>query len=152
MQDRIEQDALELPHAIREHHPDIYAGAWVSPYSAALKAGLDPDSPYYGEAMEYLQAARARWSGWRKAASYQEARSTPSRSRAWRCCETWDGHIGGDVGALAPNNRLMPPLTARPTSRRLLRRLRGAGHRAPVQRNPSVGDGETVVEFDPLTR
>ena len=43
-------------HAIREHHPDIYAGAWVNPYTAALEAGLDPDSPYYRKAMEYLQA------------------------------------------------------------------------------------------------
>jgi hypothetical protein len=40
MQDRIEQNALELLHAIREHHPDIYAGAWVNPYTAALEAGL----------------------------------------------------------------------------------------------------------------
>jgi hypothetical protein len=44
MQDRIEQNALELLHAIKEHHPDIYAGAWVNPYTAALEAGLDPDS------------------------------------------------------------------------------------------------------------
>ena len=56
MQDRIEQNALELLNAIREHHPDIYAGAWVNPYTAALEAGLDPDSPYYRVAMEYLQA------------------------------------------------------------------------------------------------
>jgi hypothetical protein len=56
VQDRIETYALELLHAIREHHPDIYAGAWVNPYTAALEAGLDPDSPSYGEAMEYLQA------------------------------------------------------------------------------------------------
>jgi hypothetical protein len=42
--------------AIREHHTDIYAGAWVNPYTAALEAGLDPDSPYYRKAMEYLQA------------------------------------------------------------------------------------------------
>jgi hypothetical protein len=56
MQDRIERNALELLHAIREHHPDIYAGAWVNPYTAALEAGMDPDSPYYREAMEYLQA------------------------------------------------------------------------------------------------
>ena len=56
MQDRIEQNALELLDAIREHHPDIYAGAWVNPYTAALEAGMDPDSPYYREAMEYLQA------------------------------------------------------------------------------------------------
>ena len=55
-QDRIEQNALELLHAIREHHPDIYAGAWVNPYTAALEPGLDPDSPYYRKAMEYLQA------------------------------------------------------------------------------------------------
>ena len=54
MQERIEQSALELLQAIREHHPDIYAGAWVNPYSAALEAGLDPDSPYYRKAMEYL--------------------------------------------------------------------------------------------------
>jgi hypothetical protein len=47
MQDRIEQNALELLHAIREHHPDIYAGAWVNPYTAALEAGLDPDSIHY---------------------------------------------------------------------------------------------------------
>ena len=59
MQDRIEEYALELLHAIREHHPDIYAGAWVSPYTAALEAGLDPDSPDYREAMEYLQAEDA---------------------------------------------------------------------------------------------
>ena len=59
MQDRIEQNALELLHAIREHHPDIYAGAWVNPYTAALEAGLDPDSPYYRKAMEYLQAEDA---------------------------------------------------------------------------------------------
>ena len=32
------------------------AGAWVNPYTAALEAGLDPDSPYYRKAMEYLQA------------------------------------------------------------------------------------------------
>jgi hypothetical protein len=56
MQDRIELHALELLHAIREHHPDIYAGAWVNPYTAALEADLDPDSPYYREAMKYLQA------------------------------------------------------------------------------------------------
>jgi hypothetical protein len=28
----------------------------VNPYTAALEAGLDPDSPYYRKAMEYLQA------------------------------------------------------------------------------------------------
>ena len=56
MQDRIEQNALELLHAIRVHHPDIYAGAWVNPYTAALEAGLDPDSAHYSVAMEYLQA------------------------------------------------------------------------------------------------
>jgi hypothetical protein len=55
-QDRIEESALELLHAIREHHPDIYAGAWVNPYTAALEAGLDPDSSPYRVAMEYLQA------------------------------------------------------------------------------------------------
>src|ERR671912_316766 len=43
-------------HAIREHHHDIYAGAWVNPYTAALEAGLDPDSSHYRVAMEYLQA------------------------------------------------------------------------------------------------
>ncbi len=59
MQDRIEEYALELLHAIKEHHPDIYAGAWVNPYMAALEAGLDPDSPDYREAMEYLQAEDA---------------------------------------------------------------------------------------------
>ena len=56
MQERIEQSALELLHAIREHHPDIYAGVWVNPYTAALEAGLDPDSTHYRVAMEYLQA------------------------------------------------------------------------------------------------
>src|ERR687897_208395 len=56
MQERIEQNALKLLHAIREHHPDIYAGAWVNPYTAALEAGLDPDSTHYRVAMEYLQA------------------------------------------------------------------------------------------------
>ena len=59
MQDRIEQNALELLHAIRVHHPDIYAGAWVNPYTAALEAGLDPDSAHYSVAMEYLQAEEA---------------------------------------------------------------------------------------------
>jgi hypothetical protein len=43
-------------NAIREHHPDIYAGAWVNPYTAALEGGLDPDSTHYRLAMEYLQA------------------------------------------------------------------------------------------------
>ena len=63
-QDRIERYALELLHAIREHHPDIYAGAWVNPYTAALEAGLDPDSPYYRKAMEYLQAEDVlEWAG-----------------------------------------------------------------------------------------
>ena len=56
MEDRIEQNALELLHAIRERHPDIYAGAWVNPYTAALEAGLNPDSTHYRVAMEYLQA------------------------------------------------------------------------------------------------
>jgi hypothetical protein len=28
----------------------------VNPYTAALEASLDPDSPYYRDAMEYLQA------------------------------------------------------------------------------------------------
>jgi len=59
MQESIEQNALELLHAIREHHPDIYAGAWVNPYTAALEAGLDPDSSHYSVAMEYLQAEEA---------------------------------------------------------------------------------------------
>jgi hypothetical protein len=56
VQDRIEQYALELLRAIREHHPDLYAGAWVNPYRAALEAGMDPDSRSYKGAMEYLQA------------------------------------------------------------------------------------------------
>jgi hypothetical protein len=56
VQDRIETCALELLDAIREQHPDIYAGVWVNPYTAALEAGLDPDSSSYEEAMEYLQA------------------------------------------------------------------------------------------------
>jgi hypothetical protein len=55
-EDRIEQYALELLQAIREHHPHIYAGAWVDPYTAALEAGLNPNSPSYRGAMEYLQA------------------------------------------------------------------------------------------------
>jgi hypothetical protein len=58
-QDHIERYALELLHAIREHRPDIYAGAWVNPYTAALEAGLDPDSAHYRVAMEYLQAEEA---------------------------------------------------------------------------------------------
>jgi hypothetical protein len=56
MQEGIEQNALELLQAIREHYPDIYAGAWVNPYTAALEAGLDPDSTHHRVAMEYLQA------------------------------------------------------------------------------------------------
>jgi hypothetical protein len=56
VQERIEQSALELLRAIREHHPDIYAGAWVNPYTAALEAGLGPDSTHYRVAMEYLRA------------------------------------------------------------------------------------------------
>ena len=28
----------------------------MNPYTAALEAGLDPNSPYYRKAMEYLQA------------------------------------------------------------------------------------------------
>jgi hypothetical protein len=56
MQERVEQNALELLHTIREHHPDIYAGAWVNPYTAALEAGLDPESTHYRVAIEYLQA------------------------------------------------------------------------------------------------
>jgi hypothetical protein len=59
MQERIERNALELLHAIRMHHPDIYAGAWVNPYTAALEAGVDPDSAHYRVAMEYLQAEGA---------------------------------------------------------------------------------------------
>jgi hypothetical protein len=55
-QDHIEGYALELLQAIRQHHPNIYAGAWVNPYTAALEAGLNPDSPCYRGAMEYLQA------------------------------------------------------------------------------------------------
>ena len=31
----------------------------MNPYAAALKAGLDPDSPNYREAMEYLQTEGA---------------------------------------------------------------------------------------------
>jgi hypothetical protein len=58
-QDHSERYALELLHAIREHHPDIYAGAWVNPHTAALEAGLDPDSPDHTEAMEHLQAEDA---------------------------------------------------------------------------------------------
>jgi hypothetical protein len=57
MEDHIEQNALELLQAIKEHHPYIYAaGACVNPYTAAQEAGLDPDSTYYRVAMEYLQA------------------------------------------------------------------------------------------------
>jgi hypothetical protein len=54
-EDRTEQYALELLQAIREHHPHIYAGAWVDPYTAALEADLNPGSPSYRGAMEYLQ-------------------------------------------------------------------------------------------------
>jgi hypothetical protein len=56
VQDRIEQYALELLQAIREHHPDIDVGAGGTPDTAALEAGLDPDSRSYKGAMEYLQA------------------------------------------------------------------------------------------------
>ncbi|HET6662571.1 MAG TPA: hypothetical protein VFH16_21900 [Rubrobacter sp.] len=57
IEDRIEQHALELLHAIKEHQPYIYAaGACVNPYTAALEAGLDPESTHYRVAMEYLQA------------------------------------------------------------------------------------------------
>jgi hypothetical protein len=59
MQERIEQNALELLHAIRVHHPDIYAGEWVNPYSAALEAGVDLESAHYRVAMEYLEAEDA---------------------------------------------------------------------------------------------
>jgi hypothetical protein len=59
MQERIERNALQLLHAIRVHHPDIYAGAWVNPSMAALEAGVDPDSAHYRVAMEYLQAEDA---------------------------------------------------------------------------------------------
>ena len=91
MQDRIEQNALELLHAIREHHPDIYAGAWVNPYTAALEAGLDPDSSSlqrgYG-----TSAGRGRTggSGGIPRARGEEAGCTRSRSEAWRCCEMCD--------------------------------------------------------------
>ena len=87
MQDRIEQNALELLHAIREHHPDIYAGAWVNPYTAALEAGLDPDSTHYTVAMEYLQAEDVLEEAEKSRELGGEGHSTPSRSGAWRCCE-----------------------------------------------------------------
>jgi hypothetical protein len=59
---------------IREHHPDIYiyAGAWVNPYTAALEAGLDPDSPCYRDAMEYFCRPRT-YRSWRKPSSRAEA-------------------------------------------------------------------------------
>jgi hypothetical protein len=59
MQERTERNALELLHAIRVHHPDIYAGAWVNPHTAALEAGVNPDSAHYRVAMEYLEAEDA---------------------------------------------------------------------------------------------
>jgi hypothetical protein len=59
MQERIERNALELLHAIRVHHPDIYAGAWVNPHTAALESGVDPGSAHYRVAMEYLEAKGA---------------------------------------------------------------------------------------------
>ena len=43
-EDRIEQDALELLQAIREHHPHIYAGAWVGLTSDSRSASLSGDS------------------------------------------------------------------------------------------------------------
>jgi hypothetical protein len=90
MQHRIEQNALELLHAIREHHPDIYAGAWVNPYTAALDAGLDPDSPDYTGRLWNICKPRTHWSGRRNPMSKQEPHSTPSRSGACRCCERCD--------------------------------------------------------------
>ena len=36
--------------------PRHLRGGMVNPYTAALEAGLDPDSPYDRKAMEYLQA------------------------------------------------------------------------------------------------
>ena len=89
MQEGIEQNALELLQAIREHHPDIYAGAWVNPYTAALEAGLDPDSTHYRVAMEYLQAEDVLEEA-EESRELGEARSTPSRCGAWRCCEKCD--------------------------------------------------------------
>jgi hypothetical protein len=59
MQERIERNALELLHVIRVHHPDIYAGAWVNPHTAALEAGVDPEPAHYRVAMEYLEAEGA---------------------------------------------------------------------------------------------
>jgi hypothetical protein len=90
MQEGIEENALELLQAIREHHPDIYAGAWVNPYTAALEAGLDPDSTHYTVAMEYLQAENVLEEAEESRELGEEARSTPSRSGVWRCCEKCD--------------------------------------------------------------
>jgi hypothetical protein len=89
-EDCIEQYALELLQAIREHHPHIYAGAWVDPYTAALEAGLNPGSPTYRGAMNICKS-RVYWRGRRKPASWWESRSTPSPSGAWKCCERCDG-------------------------------------------------------------
>jgi hypothetical protein len=63
MHDRIEQNALELLQAIREHHPDIYAGAWVNPYTAALEAGLDPNSTHYTYSGYGISAGQGRTRG-----------------------------------------------------------------------------------------
>src|SRR5215212_3812387 len=43
MQERIEQNALELLHAIREHHPDIYAGAWYLGLVPATEKSAERD-------------------------------------------------------------------------------------------------------------
>ena len=43
MQDHIEQNALELLHAIREHHPDIYAGAWYLGLVPATEKSAERD-------------------------------------------------------------------------------------------------------------
>jgi hypothetical protein len=59
MQDHIEQYALELLRALREQHPNIFAGAWVDPYMVALYAGMNPDGPYYAQAIDYLVSERA---------------------------------------------------------------------------------------------
>ena len=45
---------MKLLRAIKEEHPNAQVGTWVAPYNAAYDAGLDPDTPFYRRAIDYL--------------------------------------------------------------------------------------------------